>query len=86
MELRQQRLGDALDMGMRVLGTGAVEPRRRIAAEAVIGGIEVGMLSGQDQGRPRFASRQCSGDGGKLDCLGPRADDQPNVCGLQASP
>ena len=50
------------------------------------GGVKVGMLSGQDQTRPRTASRERSRDGGKLDCLGPGADDQPNVRGLQASP
>jgi len=63
-----------------------MEPRRHIGAEAMIGGIKVGMLSGQDQSRPRIASRESSGDRGKLDRFGPGADDQPNVRGLQPSP
>jgi hypothetical protein len=34
-----------------------VKPRRRISAEAVLGGVEVGVLAGEDQARPSIAGR-----------------------------
>jgi hypothetical protein len=84
--LRQHRRGDALDVLVRVGRPRAVQPRRRVRAEAVIGGVEVDMLAGEDQARPDVASRKGSGDGGKLDRFGAGADDEPDIRRKQTSP
>jgi hypothetical protein len=44
------------------------------------------VLAGKDQCRRQAARGERMGDGGKLDGLGSRADDQPDVRGLQPSP
>jgi hypothetical protein len=44
------------------------------------------MLAGHDQARPETARGEGMGDGGKLDRLGPRADDQLDICRTQFSP
>ena len=51
---------------MWVIGAGAVEPRRRVSAEAMIGWVEVGMLAGEDQARPNVASRKALATGASL--------------------
>ena len=64
-QLRQDRRGDALDVRMRVLRPRAVQPGRRVSAKAMIGGVEVDMLAGEDQARPYIASRKRSGRRGQ---------------------
>ena len=71
---------------MRVLRARAVQPGRRICAETMVGEVEVDVLAGDDQDRPHAASRKRSGDGRKLDRFGPRADDEPDIRGMQTSP
>ena len=85
-QLRQDRRGHGLDVRMRVLRPRAIQSRRRISAEAMVGGVEVGVLAGQDQSRLHIASRERSGDGGKLDRFGPGADDEPDIRRKQTSP
>jgi hypothetical protein len=52
----------------------------------MVGRVEVDVLPGQDQARPHVASRQRSGDGGKLDRFGAGADDKPDIRRKQTSP
>jgi hypothetical protein len=85
-QLRQDGRGDAPDVRVRVRGSRTVKPRRRISTEAVVGGVEVGMLAGENQARPNVARRQRPGDGCELDRFGARADDEPDICRLQTSP
>ena len=73
-------------MGVRILFPGAAEADRPIAGEAVVGGIERGMLAGQDQRRPEAALGEGMRDRGELDGFRPGADDQPYVRGVQPSP
>ena len=44
-QLRQDRRGDPLDVRMGVVRARAVEAGRRIGAEAMVGGVEAGMLT-----------------------------------------
>ena len=44
------------------------------------------MLAGQDQRGLQVKGGKRAGDGGKLDRLGPGADDQPDIRGPQISP
>lgn len=68
-------LGDLLDMAVGVGRPGAAEPDRLAVAKAVVGWIEVGVLPGDDQRRAQAKADERAGNRGKLDCLGPRADD-----------
>ena len=85
-QLLQDRRGDAFDVGMGILRSRASEPCREIGTEAIVGGVEAGMLAGEDQARPSAASRERPGDGGELDRFGTGADDEPDICRLQTSP
>ena len=84
--MRQDRSGDPLDVQVRVLCSGTVQPGRRISAEAMVGGVQVDMLAGEDQAGADIASGECPGDGGELDRFGPGADDEPDICWKQTSP
>jgi hypothetical protein len=78
-------LRDRLDVPMRVGRARALEPRRRTIAKAEIGGIEVGVLPGDDQRRAAIEGGEGAGDRRELDRFGPRADDQPDIRGTQIS-
>ena len=78
--------GDAFDVQVRIFSSRAIELRHRKLGQAVIGGIEIGVLAGQDQCRANASRRQRCCNRGKLDRFGSGADDQPNVCGKQLSP
>jgi hypothetical protein len=54
-------------------------------AEAVIGGIEIGMLPGEDERRRDADVAERLGDWGELDSFGTSADDENNAAG-QPSP
>jgi hypothetical protein len=85
-EQSTNRCRNALDVGVRVLVAGAVEPRRRKVGKLIVGGIEPGVLSGQDQRREYPALGQGPGNRVELDRIGSGADDQPHVRGLQPTP
>jgi hypothetical protein len=85
-QLRQDRRGDALDVQVRILRSWTVQPGRLISPEAMVGGVEVDMLAGEDQARADIASAERPGDGGKLDRFGASADDEPDIRGMQTSP
>ena len=84
--LRQDRRCDALDVQVRVLCSGTVQPGRLKSAQAVVCRLEADMLAGEDQAGAEIASGECPGDGGELDRFGPGADDEPDICWKQTSP
>lgn len=67
-------------MGVRIILARAIEPRRRIAFQTVISGIELRVLAGEDQRRrdPALGERLCNG--GKLYGFGAGADDENDAC------
>jgi len=73
-------------MGVGVGLSGTVKGDGIIGGKAVFGGIEPGMLPGEDDRRLKPARGERMRYWGKLDCFRPGADDQPYVCGLQPSP
>ena len=78
--------GDAFDVRVRILLSGAIQPDGEICAEAIVGRVEAGMLAGEDQAWQNIASRERPGDGGKLDRFGAGADDKSDICRKQTSP
>jgi hypothetical protein len=79
------RLADQSDVNVRVFLTGAAEPNRRIMAQTIIGRLQPGVLTGQDQFWSDSALRERIGDGGELDRFGTSADDDRDAAG-QPSP
>jgi hypothetical protein len=71
---------------MRIGGTRAIETRYVIAIKTEISRIEVGMLSGQDEGGLQAECAEARGDGREFDRFGPCADDQPDIRATQISP
>jgi hypothetical protein len=63
-----------------------VESHYAAIAKSVIQRIEVGVLTGNDQRGPQIKSSQRTGERRKLDRLGPRADNQPDIRAMQISP
>lgn len=66
-------------MCVRIVTSPAIEPKRPVIAEAIFGGIELRMLSGEDQRRGEAANFERSGNGGKLDRFGTGPDDKRNT-------
>jgi hypothetical protein len=84
-EQARDRLADQSDVDVRVFLTGAAEPNRRIMAQTIIGRLQPGVLTGQDQFWSDSALRERIGDGGELDRFGTSADDDRDAAG-QPSP
>ena len=63
-----------------------MEPRRVAVGKTKIGGIEVGMLAGDDQRGSQIKGGEGTRKRGELYGFGPRADDQPDIRGPQVSP
>jgi len=82
----EQRFADRADVAVRIRGARAIETRDGIAIKSEIGRIEVGMLSGQDEGGLEAEPGKAGGDRRELDRFGPRADDQPDIRATQISP
>ena len=72
-------------MNVRVFLSGAAKPNRRIKSKTVIGGLQPGMLAGQDEFRSESPLRERIGDGGELDRFGTSADYDCDAAG-QPSP
>ena len=64
----------------------ALQVHYRKARQTVLGGIERGMLSGQDDAQADASRIERGSDRCDLDCLGPGANDQPDMLRLQSSP
>jgi len=73
-------------MAVGVFLAGAVESDAGQGVEPELGGIERGMLAGQDYGGREAPRGQCAGDWRQLDRFRPGADDQPNIGETQPSP
>ena len=82
----QKRAGDVLDVPVRIGRARAMELRRVAVAKTVIGGIEAGMLPGDNQRGLQVEAGERAGDGRQLDRFGPGADDQPDIRATQISP
>ena len=63
-----------------------MEPRRVAVRKTIIGGIEFGVLSGDDQRGSQVIGGKGTRKRRELDRFGPRADDQPDIRGPQISP
>lgn len=72
-------------MNVRVILPGAAKPDRRIKAKTIIGGLQPGMLPGQDEFRSDAPLRERIGNGGELYRFGTSADDDCDTAG-QPSP
>ena len=72
-------------MEVRVFVTGAVQTRKPETPKIVVGRIER-VLPGKDQRRSHSPRRQGPGNRCEFDGFGAGADNQPDVCGMQASP
>lgn len=73
-------------MTVRVLLAGTVESLRRISAEPERRGIELRVLTGEDEAGNDALGSECMGDGSLLDGFGPCADDQSNIYAAQLPP
>jgi hypothetical protein len=85
-KVRFERARYQRDMAVRVGLAGDLKSFRGILDETKIGGIEIGMLAGEEQARGDAARLQRVRDRGHFDCFGPGADDQPDVGETQPSP
>jgi len=86
VERRRYGTGNVLDVAMRICRARAMELYGAAVAKPISRGVEAGMLSSKNQGRPQVERREGPGDGRELDCLGPSADDQPDIRDTQISP
>jgi hypothetical protein len=67
-------------MAIRVVLPWAIEPRRRIAVQPVISGIEPRVLAGEDQRRHEAAPGERIGDRRELYRFGAGPDDENDAC------
>ena len=72
-------------MHVWIIVSAARQSERGIIAQAVIGGIEAGMLPREEQRRRDADVAERLGDWGELDSFGTSADDENNAAG-QPSP
>jgi hypothetical protein len=70
---------------MRIFLPRTVQPDRRIGFEAIVGGVELRMLAGEDDVRRQAACGERCGDRRQLDCFRTCSDDQTYTSG-QLSP
>jgi len=83
---RQKRGGYRADVPVRILLAGAMQPLLAITREAEMLRIKSGVLAGKDERRRKPARGERVSNRCKLDCLGPGADDQPDIREIQPSP
>lgn len=77
---------DRLDVDVRVLKSGAIEPLGIVGAEAVIRRIERGMLTSQQESRREVARPQRSCNGCEFDGFRASTDDERDAIAAQLSP
>ncbi len=73
-------------MGVWVRFAGATKAIRLVSPKPVLGRIERGMLTRNNQARLQTVRSQRASDRRKFDRFGPGADDESNVRGKQPSP
>jgi hypothetical protein len=81
----RERLAEEADIGVRIILSRAIETKRRIMFETVIGRPERGVLAGEDDSRDDSKRCQRSRDRFDLDGFGTGADDENYATG-QLSP
>ena len=86
IEVRAELARDGEGVGERILEPRAMKLDRRQAGEAMVGGAQTGMLTGEDEARDHSRRRQGMGEWCKLDRFGTSTDDERNKITAQRSP
>jgi hypothetical protein len=82
---RKNGPADVAYMDVRIFLARTAQPDRRIGFKAVVGGLELRMLAGEDDVRRQAACGERRGDRRQLDCFRTCSDDQTYTTG-QLSP